>query len=102
MTATPKHLIHFDGGNALSNFRAAALLARLREVNPRIAAVHARHVHWLCSDAPLIRAERDKAQALLRYGQPYAGVDGGALIVVAPRLGTVSPWASKATDIARN
>ena len=102
MTATLKHLTHIEGGNALSNFRAAALLARLREVNPRIAGVHARHVHWLCSAAPLAGAERDKAQGLLRYGQPYAGVDGGALIVVAPRLGTVSPWASKATDIARN
>ncbi len=78
------------------------MLARLRELNPRIAAVHARHVHWLCSDAPLSRAEVNKAQGLLRYGQPYAGADGGALIVVAPRLGTVSPWASKATDIARN
>ena len=40
---------------------------------------------------------------LLRYGDPYAGpVEGGALVVVAPRLGTVSPWASKATDIAHN
>jgi phosphoribosylformylglycinamidine synthase len=102
VTATSKHLIHIEGGNALSSFRAAALLARLRELNPRVAAVHARHVHWLCSDAPLSGAQRDKAQGLLRYGPPYAGGDGGALIVVAPRLGTVSPWASKATDIARN
>ena len=105
MTATlnfPKHLTHFEGGSALSNFRAAALLARLREANPRIAAVHARHVHWVCSDAPLSHAEHRKLEGLLRYGPAYAGAHDGVLIVVAPRLGTVSPWASKATDIAHN
>ncbi|MEY4140529.1 MAG: hypothetical protein RLZZ371_2711, partial [Pseudomonadota bacterium] len=40
--------------------------------------------------------------ALLTYGEPYAGPVDGALIVVSPRFGTVSPWASKATDIAHN
>ncbi|MCI4429789.1 MAG: phosphoribosylformylglycinamidine synthase, partial [Burkholderiales bacterium] len=105
MTASfnfPKHLTHFEGGSALSEFRAAALLARLREANPGIAAVHARHVHWVCSDAPLSHAEHRKLEGLLRYGPAYAGAHDGVLIVVAPRLGTVSPWASKATDIAHN
>jgi phosphoribosylformylglycinamidine synthase len=60
------------------------------------------HVHWVWSAAPLRPGERDKLAALLRYGDPYAGPADGALIVVAPRLGTVSPWASKATDIAHN
>jgi len=40
--------------------------------------------------------------ALLTYGDPYAGPSDGPVIVVSPRLGTVSPWASKATDIAHN
>ena len=49
------------------------------------------------------RARRlDRLDALLRYGDAYAGPADGTLIVVAPRLGTVSPWASKATDIAHN
>ena len=103
VTPTPKHLIHVEGGNALPRFRALALLGRLRAISPRIAAVHARHVHWVWSEAPLVRADTDKLEALLRYGEPYVGpAQGGALIVVAPRLGTVSPWASKATDIAHN
>ena len=45
---------------------------------------------------------RDALAALLRYGDAYAGPTDGALVVVTPRLGTVSPWASKATDIAHN
>jgi phosphoribosylformylglycinamidine synthase len=102
VTSSPKHLQHHEGGNALSAFRAQALLARLQAVEPRVTAVHARHVHWAWSEAPLSGADRDKLAALLRYGDPYAGPADGALVVVAPRLGTVSPWASKATDIAHN
>ncbi|GAB4568970.1 MAG: phosphoribosylformylglycinamidine synthase [Rhizobacter sp.] len=102
MTSTPKHLLHFEGGNALSTFRAQALLPKLQSVSPRITGVSARHVHWVWSEAALNREAVDKVQALLRYGDAYAGPAEGALIVVAPRLGTVSPWASKATDIAHN
>ncbi|HPG78015.1 MAG TPA: phosphoribosylformylglycinamidine synthase [Piscinibacter sp.] len=102
MSTSPKHLTHFEGGNALSAFRAQALLPRLQAVQPRISAVHARHVHWVWSDHPLAGGEQDKLEALLRYGDPYGGPAEGALLVVAPRLGTVSPWASKATDIAHN
>jgi len=102
VTSTPKHLLHFEGGNALSAFRAQALLPRLQAISPRITAVHARHVHWVWSDQPLPRDAHDKLAALLTYGDAYAGPADGALVLVAPRLGTVSPWASKATDIAHN
>ena len=102
MTPTPKHLQHHEGGNALSAFRALALLARLQAIGPRITAVHARHVHWVWSETVLGREAQDKVAGLLQYGDAYAGPVDGCLIVVAPRLGTVSPWASKATDIAHN
>jgi len=104
VTQSPKHLLHFEGGNALSTFRAQALLPRLQAVSPRITGVYARHVYWVWSETALANevALLDKLAALLRYGEPYAGTTEGTLIVVAPRLGTVSPWASKATDIAHN
>ena len=104
--SSPHHLLHVEGGNALSTFRAQALLPRLQAVCARIQAVHARHVHWVWSETPLDRGARDKLDGLLRYGDPYTGPGAGAkdvaTLVVAPRLGTVSPWASKATDIAHN
>ncbi|HET9021980.1 MAG TPA: phosphoribosylformylglycinamidine synthase [Ornithinibacter sp.] len=93
------------GGNALSPFRAAALLARLQRVAPALTAVSARHVHWVASEAALDEATSATVTRLLAYGEPYAGDAPGAhvaLVVVAPRLGTLSPWASKATDIAHN
>jgi phosphoribosylformylglycinamidine synthase len=102
VTTTAQHLTHFEGGNALPSFRAQALLPRLQTVNPRITGIAARHVHWVASEVALARDQTDKLGALLRYGEPYTGPADGALIVVAPRLGTVSPWASKATDIAHN
>jgi len=101
MTHAPKHLLCFEGGNALSSFRAQGLTARLAQGCAHIAGVTARHVHWVWSDAPLDGAARDKLAALLTYGDA-APAGEGALVVVMPRLGTVSPWASKATDIAHN
>ncbi len=102
MSATPLHLLHFEGGDALPAFRAQALLQRLQQACPRFARVAARHVHWVALDAPAPRAALDKLQALLSYGPACSGAAAGELVVVMPRLGTVSPWASKATEIARN
>jgi phosphoribosylformylglycinamidine synthase len=102
LTTAPPHLSRFDGGNALPDFRAAALLARLKERVARVGAVAARHVHWVASDAALPAEVSARVAALLRYGDPARAVDGGETIVVAPRLGTISPWSSKATDIAHN
>ncbi|HSI51584.1 MAG TPA: phosphoribosylformylglycinamidine synthase, partial [Ideonella sp.] len=102
MSTASKHLMHFEGGNALSAFRAAALLPALQAACPRIAGVSARHVHWAWSDAPLAAEVRQKLAELLSYGDAYEAPAEGELIVVMPRLGTVSPWASKATDIAHN
>ena len=97
-----KHLHHFDGGNALSPFRARALLDRLRAAAPSIGVVCARFLHVVWSDTPLLPADRDRAAALLRYGDPFEAAAADLALIVSPRLGTISPWASKATDIARN
>jgi len=102
MPAHSQHLMYFEGGNALSPFRARSLLRSLQGVAERIAELSARHVHWVRCAEPLDAASHHKLAALLRYGEPAAAAAGGALVVVMPRLGTVSPWASKATDIAHN
>ncbi|MBL8370900.1 MAG: phosphoribosylformylglycinamidine synthase [Burkholderiaceae bacterium] len=92
----------FPGGNALSGFRVQQLLPRLAAVDTRIHGLSARFVHLVLSDAPLADGDRQRLSALLTYGEPADGRDEGESIVVSPRLGTVSPWASKATDIAHN
>jgi phosphoribosylformylglycinamidine synthase len=93
--------LSFEGGNALSAFRAQALLTQLQAVSERITGVVARHVHWVLPE-PGQALDMDKLAGLLRYGDAATGSDDGTLVLVMPRLGTLSPWASKATDIARN
>ena len=96
------HLTPFEGGSALSAFRVQQLLPALQSVHDKISGIAARFVHLVASlDAPS-GALKDQLAALLTYGEPYTGPMDGALIVVTPRFGTVSPWASKATDIAHN
>jgi phosphoribosylformylglycinamidine synthase len=80
----------------------AQLLPRLAQISPQIQGISARFVHLVATTAPLADAPTQTLSALLTYGEPYAGPVDGPVIVVSPRLGTVSPWASKATDIAHN
>jgi phosphoribosylformylglycinamidine synthase len=96
------HITTFEGASALSDFRIAQVLPRLAEISPQIQGIAARFVHLVATSAPLDDAQQQTLSALLTYGEPYAGPIDGPVIVVSPRIGTVSPWASKATDIARN
>ncbi len=90
------------GGNALSSFRAQQLQPALEAIHPKISGIAARFVHLVATDAAPTPAEQERLAALLTYGDPYTGPQDGAALIVTPRLGTLSPWASKATDIARN
>ncbi len=104
------HITTFEGGNALSDFRNAQLLPRLAAISPHIQGISARFVHLVATPSPLSANAQHTLSALLTYGEPYAAAAlsagksaaNGPVIVVSPRLGTVSPWASKATDIAHN
>jgi phosphoribosylformylglycinamidine synthase len=92
----------YEGANALGPFRVQQLLARLQGVDERVVRLDARYVHMVWAAHPPSAALEQQLAALLSYGEPYAGATQGPLVVVTPRLGTVSPWASKATDIAHN
>lgn len=96
------HTTEFEGGRALSEFRLQQLLPKLRQVHDRVAGLSARFVHLAAWDHEPSGAERERLAALLTYGDPAGPAGPGELFVVTPRLGTVSPWASKATDIAHN
>ena len=96
------HITTFDGASALSDFRLAQILPRLAQISPHIQSLDARFVHLVATTEALADAPKQTLAALLTYGEPYTGPLDGSVIVVSPRIGTVSPWASKATDIARN
>ncbi|MEY3513916.1 MAG: Phosphoribosylformylglycinamidine synthase, partial [Pseudomonadota bacterium] len=89
------HISIFEGGNALSPFRIQQILPLLQAISPQIQGLQSRYVHLAASLASLNTASQKTLAALLTYGEPSLYQDAGKLIVVSPRMGTVSPWASK-------
>jgi phosphoribosylformylglycinamidine synthase len=102
MPSTDTYLA-LDGAGALSAFRAARLLARIRRIDSDAAELRAQYVHLIHCAGGLRRDERGRLEGLLTYGEA-AATDrrSGTQWLVVPRIGTISPWASKATDIAHN
>ena len=90
------------GPSALSAFRTERLLARIRAIEPGTHAVAARFVHFVHATRELEPHELARLAALLEYGAAAGDEPTGTAFLVVPRLGTISPWASKATDIAHN
>ncbi|WP_410473783.1 phosphoribosylformylglycinamidine synthase [Guyparkeria sp. TX1] len=89
------------GNAARSPFRLAKLQQRLAAIHPGIEAVHARFVH-LVDTKDGSQVDEARLEELLDYGEPTEDwSDVWPRVVVAPRAGTISPWSSKATDIAR-
>ena len=97
------HIRFFDGGPAFSAFKSQGLLAQLQAVCPDIQSFTAHHIYLLATEQPLKSSDQQRmAQLLDAPISPAAPLAAGISRVVSPRMGTVSPWASKATDIARN
>src|SRR5215218_7252067 len=99
-------ILSLAGRPALSPFRLAKLLQGLTEAHPghRVARVTATYLHFVEVVRPLAAAERTTLDELLTYGPaPHERqASEGTRLLVVPRPGTISPWSSKATDIARN
>jgi phosphoribosylformylglycinamidine synthase len=100
MPRMPVHVLL--GPAAVSPARRADKLARLRAIDPGITDVDAHFVHFVDVDVELEAPARAVLDRLLAYGPTVAPrkLDGRWLWVV-PRLGTTSPWSSKATDLIR-
>ena len=102
--STHDSYLALPGPSALSPFRAAQLLARVQQVLPATVAVEAQYRHFVHIAGAATEADLHRLAGLLDYGDPVrtdAARKGDEFLVV-PRLGTISPWASKATDIAHN
>ncbi len=82
------------------------LLAKAQAALPDMATLLARSVYWVDVEQTLTAAETRKLKALLQadtIDEPeQINQPSGQSIGVIPRIGTISPWASKATDIAQN
>ncbi|OWW21123.1 phosphoribosylformylglycinamidine synthase [Noviherbaspirillum denitrificans] len=95
-------MLILPGSNALSAFRTQRLLSQLQAVEPAIIGVTGRFLHFVDAGADLSQDDTGRLNALLTYGEPFKASADGDEFVVIPRFGTISPWASKATDIVHN
>ena len=91
------------GAPALSEFRQQGLLAELQAIIPAIEGIYGEFMHFVNLQAELTADEQQVLETILHYG-PSVEVQAatGSMLLVVPRLGTISPWSSKASDIAHN
>ena len=103
-----RQMLTLRGSSAFSPARLASRNAALEGSLPGIRIREATFVHFLDIEGELSPASEQVLTALLRYGPRFGadeaqavGVPGPTdLLLVVPRPGTISPWSSKATDIA--
>ncbi|MDG2272289.1 MAG: phosphoribosylformylglycinamidine synthase, partial [Halioglobus sp.] len=100
-------MISLRGATALSEFRMTKLAERMSEIHPDIQILAAEFVHFVKLSLPLTKQRQQILDSLLTYGPSLSSgheheVASASLLLVVPRPGTVSPWSSKATDIAHN
>jgi len=100
-------MVEVVGGSALGPGRLQKRLTAIRRTNPGARALNGNYLHFADFDGTLTEDESRVLNALLTYGpRPPDGSAGratvasGRRLMVVPRLGTISPWSSKATDIA--
>ena len=94
-------MLRLSGSAALSPFRLDKLTAAARESLPNLRRIASTYLHFVDLEQPLTARERERLERLLAYGEPSAGEPAeGRTLLVVPRPGTVTPWSTKATDIA--
>ena len=97
------HILSLRGRNALSEFRLSKLQQALRQAELKISGISAVFWHFVSTARALTSDENAILERILTYGPAARDSAGeGRLLLVVPRPGTISPWSSKATDIARH
>ncbi|MBF6025938.1 phosphoribosylformylglycinamidine synthase [Lysobacter niastensis] len=92
-------MIVLEGASALSPFRRERLQARLQALHPSVRLLGAWHVYWV-EPEPGQTPDAETLRRILQAAPAEAAREAGAVSrYVSPRLGTLSPWASKSTEL---
>lgn len=93
----------FRGSPALSDFRLNQLMTQLSQAELPVRECYAEYLHFVELEQALTAQQTYQLEQLLHYGPTLEKheQDGNCFIVI-PRVGTISPWSSKATDIVHN
>jgi phosphoribosylformylglycinamidine synthase len=97
-------MLEIAGAPAFTPARLEKRLTGVRSRNPGVTSLQASFAHFVDVDGVLMPDDRKVLERLLTYGPRLTSPPGDVAsrrLLVVPRLGTISPWSSKATDIAR-
>lgn len=97
-------MLILHGAQALSPFRCEKLLQSIQSKNPGVTFIGSQYIHFveLAEGQSLSDQQEDVLFELLKYGPQSEPVKAtGQLFLCVPRIGTISPWSSKATDICK-
>ncbi|MFW8565778.1 phosphoribosylformylglycinamidine synthase [Orrella sp. 11846] len=101
MLPSEKDVLILLGSAVLSRFRTDQLIARLAALDIKVQDIEATYEHIVWLNEPLDMQVDVRLKAFLTYGPKTAeSTQEGVVLRVFPRLGTISPWSSKATDMA--
>ncbi|ALB02201.1 phosphoribosylformylglycinamidine synthase [Francisella persica ATCC VR-331] len=93
----------FKGLSAFSSFRREKILADVKKISSKVESISAQYIHVVEIDQELNSKQEQIIKSLLNYNREYGlAQPKGHTFMTAPRVGTISPWSSKATDIIRN
>ena len=94
-------MLTIEGPPSHSPYRLNQLLSELQNIDSSITLIGARYIHFIDNSKDFTDRDYDVLNPLLSYGPDWdLGATKGDKIIVIPRIGTTSPWSSKATDIA--
>ncbi|QNM97730.1 phosphoribosylformylglycinamidine synthase [Chitinimonas koreensis] len=95
-------LLKLRGGVALSAFRLEKLVNGLKAAGVGGLAPYAEFWHFVEVDGSLTADEQARLERILASDTPADPARAaGTMVLVTPRVGTISPWSSKATDILK-
>jgi len=98
-----QEIIHITGGPAYSKFRKEKLLRNLQIINNQIKDIHSQYIHIIWCEKKITATHKAVLEKILYYGpRAQALTFKNNIIITMPRPGTISPWASRATDIANH
>ena len=96
----------FHGSNALSQSENNKLISLIKEILPEVNVLIGKYIHFIELDNELNDGQEKVLKQLLNYGrsEQYQEINSeeALSLIVTPRPGTISPWSSKATDIAHH
>lgn len=92
---------YLHGASAFTSFRLNKLLNNIQRLCPQVHAVDANTVFFVDLEQALNEGQQQRLASLLHNSQfqTIPTVQSDLCFWVVPRVGTISPWSSKATDI---